>query len=351
MSETSVNFVGGLSVEIGKIDRELNKLWKQSGAAATRASLINFAIYCEGAERLSENTALIAEFTRDHACRAILIAIEPDSPAQNVQAWISAHCHISRAGAKQICCEQISFLLEGNSRALIPNLVFSHLDSDLPLYLWWRGDFSEQIDVQLWTWVDRLIFDSQKWDDPKAQFTRLRGSLDQIKSHLTLCDLNWTRLLHLRWALAQLFDHPANLAELAHVTRLEIAHAPQNRTTALLLVGWLTNQLGWSLTAAQGADFGFTGRDGRSIHVQLQERHGAAISQCALVSEQATFSVSHDGSTRFFHSEVQFKDGRTYQHLIPAGDEELIKLLDEELMRGGKHLVYLRALTAAQALL
>lgn len=351
MPETIVNFAGGLPVEIGKIDRELNNLWKQSGAAATRASLINFAIYCEGADRLAENTALIAEFTRDHACRAILIAIEPNAPEKSVQAWITAHCHLSRAGAKQICCEQISFLLEGDSREMIPNIVFSHLDSDLPLYLWWRGEFSKKLDVQLWTWVDRLIFDSQKWEDPKAQFTRLRASLAQIKSRLTLCDLNWTRLLHLRWALAQLFDHPANLAELEKVTRLEITHAPQHRTTALLLVGWLTNQLRWSHSAVNGSGFDFTGGDGRSIQIHLHEHPGAAISRCALVCGKATFRVSHDGSTRFFHSDVQLTDGRHYHHLVPAGDDELIKLLDEELMRGGKHLVYVRSLTAAQALL
>src|SRR5450432_249885 len=98
MPESSISISPGLSVEIGKIDRELKKLWEQSGGAATRASLINFAIYCEGAKRMAENTELISEFTRDHACRAILIGIEPTSEAPRVQAAISAHCHLTRAG-------------------------------------------------------------------------------------------------------------------------------------------------------------------------------------------------------------------------------------------------------------
>src|SRR5450432_188586 len=255
MPEPSISISPGLSVEIGKIDRELKKLWEGDGGTATRASLINFAIYCEGAEHMAENTALIAEFTQNHACRAILIATEPNAPQQRVQAWISAHCHVSRAGAKQVCCEQISFLLEGNSQGMIPNIVFSHLDSDLPLYLWWRGDFSSEIDAQLWIWVDRLIFDSQKWDEAEVQFTRLRDSLAKIKPRLILCDLNWTRLLHLRWAIAQLFDHPANLVELYKVKLLSITHAPNHRTTAVLLLGWLTAQLRWSL--AEKTDTGF----------------------------------------------------------------------------------------------
>lgn len=349
MAEPIANFAAGLPVEIGKIDKELKKLWDTGGDAATRASLINFAIYCEGAERMEENTALIAEFTQDHACRALLIAIEPGAPAQRVQAWISAHCHVSRAGAKQVCCEQISFLLEGDSRDMIPNIVFSHLDSDLPLYLWWRGDFSRDIDAQLWNWVDRLIFDSQKWDDAKAQFARLRNSLAEIKPRLTLCDLNWTRLLHLRWAIAQLFDHPGHLLELQKTARVQITHAPAHRTTALLLLGWLMAQLRWSLVEKNDTGFVFT-RDGQRLAIELRDEPGAPINECTLASADATFRITHCQTSEFFRADVQLADGRSTQHLAPAGKKGLIALLDEELMRGGRHQVYLRALAAAEPL-
>ena len=194
----------GMPVEIGSMERELKSLWDTGSGSMTRASLINFAIYCEGANCMAENTRLIAELTRDHACRAILIATEPGAGERRVRAWINAHCHISGAGSKQICCEQLTFLLEGDVCEMIPNIVFSHLDSDLPLYLWWRGDFSAHLDAQLWSWVDRLIYDSQKWDDVKAQFARLRTSLADNNPALTLCDLNWTRILQIRRALAQL---------------------------------------------------------------------------------------------------------------------------------------------------
>ena len=340
-----------MPVEVGKIDRELKKLWEQDGGAATRASLINFAVYCEGGHRMAENTELISKFTQDHACRAILIASESSAPAQRVQAWISAHCHVSRAGAKQVCCEQISFLLEGNSKEMIPSIVFSHLDSDLPLYLWWRGEFSEKIDAQLWTWVDQLIYDSQKWKDAKTQFARLRNSLAEIKPRLTLCDLNWTRLLHFRWAAAQLFDHPTNLRELQAATRVEITHAPRHRTTALLLLGWLMAQLRWKFVAPRPDGFLFRHESGASIAIELAESEGAPISHCAIKSPGATFRITHDGSSEFFHGEVELADGGKYHHLIPSGKNELLDLLNEEMMRGGKHPIYLKALAAAEPLL
>lgn len=352
MPETIENLGAGLPVEVGRIERELKQLWESDGGAATRASLVNFAIYCEGAKRIEENTKLIAEFTRDHACRAILIATEPAAAEAKVQAWISAHCHVSRAGAKQVCCEQISFLIQGNSREMIPNIVFSHLDSDLPLYLWWRGDFSREIDAQLWTWVDRLIFDSQKWDDAPAQLARLRASLTELRPRMILCDLNWTRLLHLRWAIAQLFDHPASLAELGKISRVEVAYAPRHRTTAVLLLGWLAAQLGWKLAEKNGAGFSLTRGDGGRVSAELREAPGAAIGECTLRSDAATFQITREsGGAEFFHSTTQHADGRKAGHLVPAGKETLIELLNEEIMRGGKHKVYLRALAAAEPLL
>jgi glucose-6-phosphate dehydrogenase assembly protein OpcA len=56
-----------------------------------------------------------------------------------------------------------------------------------------------------------MIYDSQVWANPKEQFRRLRHSLEGAQANLVLCDLNWARSLHLRQALAQMFDHEENL--------------------------------------------------------------------------------------------------------------------------------------------
>src|SRR4051794_26918025 len=113
MAITADNVSLSLPVEIGKIDRELKKLWAEGGGAKTRASLINLAVYSEAPGSLSKNTQIVSEITEDHACRAIVIAANPASKENNVEAWINVHCHVSRAGSKQVCSEQLSFLLEG----------------------------------------------------------------------------------------------------------------------------------------------------------------------------------------------------------------------------------------------
>ena len=100
-------FAPGLPVEIGKIDRELKKLWAESGSERTRASLMNLAVYSEAPGSLPRNTEIIFKITEDHACRAIVISANPGAKENRVEAWISAHCPVSRAGSKQICSEQL----------------------------------------------------------------------------------------------------------------------------------------------------------------------------------------------------------------------------------------------------
>ena len=151
----------GSPVEIGKIGKELKKLWEQGEGAMTRASLMNLAVYSEEPGSLEKNTQLIAKITENHACRAIVIGADCKAKEDRAEAWINVHCHVGRAGGKQMCSEQISFLLEGPCAKLLPNIVFSHLDSDLPFYLWWQGELHDPMDAQLWAWVDRFIYDSQ----------------------------------------------------------------------------------------------------------------------------------------------------------------------------------------------
>src|SRR5947209_12092788 len=50
----------GQQVEIGNVQAELKRLWKQGEGAMARASLINLAVYSEAAGSLEENTQIVA---------------------------------------------------------------------------------------------------------------------------------------------------------------------------------------------------------------------------------------------------------------------------------------------------
>ncbi|CAN5686642.1 hypothetical protein BH20VER1_BH20VER1_09180 [soil metagenome] len=346
------SFATGLPVEIGKIERELKKLWEQGDEVMTRASLINLAVYSEAPDSLAANTQIVAEVTKDHACRALVIAAAPSATEDRVEAWIAAHCHISRAGSKQVCSEQISFALSGSLANLLPNIVFSHLDSDLPFYLWWQGEFHDPMDPQLWSWIDRLIYDSQQWRDFDAQMRLVETAQGDATHRLVLCDLNWNRLVHLRLALAQFFDSPNAQEQLASIGRVEIDFAPAFRSTALLLVGWLAAQLGWTLVeAADENTIGFCDCAGEAIRVSLTEANREPVSRCRLFAGETEFRVIDLPEADLLEVTVH-TDGRQRMHqLMPAGRNNPVALLNEELMRGGPHRVYLRAVQAVRELL
>ena len=252
---------------------ELKKLWEESGGTLARASLVNFAIYSEEPDSVARNTGLISQITEDLACRAIVINVNRAAKNDHVQAWINAHCHARSDKASQVCSEQLSFVLEGPCVNLLSSIVFSHLDSDLPFYLWWQGEFHDPMDSQLWAWVDRLIYDSQSWQDFRAQLRLLAGAQSDAKNRVVLCDLNWTRLVPVRMALAQFFDHPASRHHLGKFDHCEIDFAPGYRSTALLLAGWLAAQLDWKLEKeSRNFALNFSDKTGRRVQDRVEPK-------------------------------------------------------------------------------
>jgi glucose-6-phosphate dehydrogenase assembly protein OpcA len=341
----------GLPVEVGKIDQELKKLWEQSEDAMTRASLVNLAVYSEEPDSLEKNTQLIAKITENHACRAIVIGADCKAKENRVEAWISAHCHVSRAGSQQICSEQISFLLEGPCTKLLPNIVFSHLDSDLPFYLWWQDEFREPMDPQLWAWVDRVIYDSQTWEDFPAQMHLVETAQQDARQRIVLCDLNWTRLNKVRFALAQFFDHPASHHHFSKIKKVRIDFAPGFRSTAILFTGWLAAQLNWRASETTGHTLQFIGTANRKIDIELRERPGEPIREVALETSEVEFLVTHAQCGDLLEVSRWQSGEKRMPQLMPAGKNDPVSLMSEELMRGGPHHVYLRAVNCVREVL
>lgn len=339
----------GMPVEIGRIDQELGRLWEGNDDTKTRASLMNLAIYTEDAESISANTTRIAEIANAHACRAILIFADPTAADSQAQAWIDAHCHRATGKSeRQICSEQITFQLDGEMAAAMPNIVFSHLDSDLPLYFWRQGNFRRPLNEKLWSRVDRLIYDSLDWDNPADQFDIVHEIDNFTETHTTLCDLNWTRLLGTRFALAQLFDHSGVLAHIGQIGQVSITTS--QRLTGLLLLGWLAAQLGWRHQSLLGKD-SFVNATGGQIDFEINETSGEAISDCTFTCQEATFGITRDEGCSYYHAKVAGSQISAAPMRIPAGKSKLTDILLMELGRGGRHPLYTKALAVIEPLL
>ena len=342
----------GTPVEIGKIDQELKKLWHEGEGLMTRASLMNLAVYSEEPGSLQNNTQLMARITENHACRSIIIEADCRAGDDKVSAWINAHCHVSIVGSKQVCSEQISFLLKGGCTTQLPSIVLSNLDSDLPLYLWWQKEFPEPMDPQLWTWVDRVIYDSHGWSDFPSQIHLLELMQQEANQRMVLCDLNWTRLDNLRFALAQFFDHPASHHRLAKISKVRINFAPGFRSTAILFVGWLGAQLNWHIDQVKSpGQLRFTAASEQQIEVELRESDGQPVHEIMLTSGDVELRVTYANCGDLLEvSRMQNSETR-HPQLMPAGNNDPVGLISEELIRGGPHHVYLNALNCVRDLL
>ena len=166
---------------------------------------------------------------------------------------------------------------------------------------------------------------------------------------MTLCDLNWTRSLALRQAVSQIFDHPDNLPHLMRLRRVSMMHAPANRSTALLFVGWLAAQLKWKLKSSSPVVF--THGDGADVAVELQASTSAGLSRVTLASDDASFALRHEPKSSFYQATLRLPGGQEYHHLYPACADNILGLLDEEMGRANTSAIYLRALGMIESLL
>jgi glucose-6-phosphate dehydrogenase assembly protein OpcA len=342
----------GDPVQISDIGRKLKKLWQEGENAMNRASLINLALYSERPESLEKNTQLIARITENHACRALVIGANRDSKENRVEAWVNAHCHLTRAGGKHVCSEQISFLLEGPCVKQLPSIVFSQLDSDLPLYLWWQDEFPETMDPQLWAWVDRVIFDSQSWKKFNEQMGRVETAQREAKQRIVLCDLNWTRIDKVRCAIAQFFDHPASHHHFSKMESVTVDFAPGFKSTAILLIGWLGAQLKWKTNQqTMNGSCRFLDSNNRKINIELYERAGPAIGEVVVESSEIKFRVTPAKCGDLLEVSRSGENEPAQPQMMPAQSNDPGDLMTQELLRGGPHRVYLRAVNCVRRLL
>jgi glucose-6-phosphate dehydrogenase assembly protein OpcA len=174
----------------------------------------------------------------------------------------------------------------------------------------------------------------------------------EAKQRIVLCDLNWTRLDKARSALAQFFDHPTSHHHFAKMKNARIDFAPGFRSTAVLFAGWLAAQLNWNAekTTRNGA-LQFVDSSGHKIDIELRERAGEPIDQIVLNSREVEFVVAHAKCGDLLEVSRGKSGEKRMPQLMPAGSNDPVSLMTEELMRGGPHHVYLRAVNCIRELL
>jgi glucose-6-phosphate dehydrogenase assembly protein OpcA len=303
----------GLETPISRIDRALKQLW-EGDEAKTRASLINLAIYTEDSSLLAADNDLLEHVAAEHACRALLILALPDAQPPRARAWIQALCRPYQ-GKQAVCSEQISFVLEGGDAAQVQNIVFAHLDSDLPLVVWWQADLTQHFEERFYSRIDTLIIDSSRWSDPAKQFDALRAAMSAETADFDVRDLAWTRSHFMRTALASCFQDAAALQNLAKLQVIRITHLKSQRTAALLLAVWINQRLGVTLKLEL-----------------IEKDSGPALQSLVLEGDGVRGEVRRDCDSSFIN--VCTSCGQhEHKDLLPADVDSDAELVSEQLSR------------------
>jgi glucose-6-phosphate dehydrogenase assembly protein OpcA len=320
----------GAEVPLPKIDRALKEIWA-SDEAKTRSSLINFAIYSEDPESLALNNERLEKITADHSCRALLITCLPQMHPQRARAWINALCRPYQ-GKQVVCSEQISFLLEGGDAAQVQNVVFGHLDSDLPLFVWWQGALTLNFEERLYSRIHTLIVDSSAWADPQVELSSLLAARDAATFDVR--DLSWTRSHFLRTALASSFQDVKAREHLLKIESVEITHAVGQKCSALLLAGWIAQRLKAELDDSQPG-LVFKKPEGQVLRVTLRESDVAcALTSLRIIAPCLDLAITREGGSAFVRTSATC-EGHSHEEMLPADVVSEAELIGEQLSRAG----------------
>lgn len=338
----------GVEVPVGSIDGELRKLW-EADEASTNASLMNLALYSEDPGSLTRNSEAALQLTKEHACRALLIAMDREAPETSIRSWITAHCHLAH-GKKSVCCEQLAFLLSGKAVGRLRNTVFAHMASDLPLVFWWQGELSNIFEERLYRMIDRLIVDSSTWVDPLVGFERLGEAVSDARHRMVLQDLSWTRTFHFRLSLAALFDDLVAQRALKEVETVRIVAQSKHRISALMLLGWLVTQAEWRMglelglaaERAAGYDecFVFETREGRSVTARIEfDEEAAPLGLLELNAPGCLVSVQREAGSIYLQQRLECP-GHKLSQSGPADADTDWEVVADQLSRGGKNSLF-----------
>lgn len=248
-------------VSLNNIEKGLTSLWQAAGKPrggeaeppVNRACVFNLVICVNGDEELDFATKVVASITYSYPSRSIVLVRKPDEPTAPITAFISAHCQLPTSTGKKVCCEQITVVGKGESVSGLWSLVLPLLVPDLPVMLWWPHEptLDGPIFTRLVPTADRLIIDSRTFARPTQSFARLAQLSQGDYKDTAFSDLSWSRLTPWRNTLAQIFDDPKLRPFLGQISKVNIDYeapkdnAQPNFSEALLLIGWLSSQIGW----------------------------------------------------------------------------------------------------------
>ena len=346
---------GGGKMSVEQIEHELAKLrTNEDGTLALRSSVLNLIVVTDE-DSAREVTESVSKLAGRYPARAIVFVADPEGE-RNVDVALSAFCNVRGGGGAQVCAEQVTIHAEGPPAAHLESLAGPLLIPDLPVFLWYPGEFSPRMPefAAMAELADRVVIDSAAGEDREGCLREVAALLEDPATP-AVGDLQWVGLSPWRSLLADTFGSPGRAEELEKIECVEVLYAPGGENRALLLTGWLASTLGWEAQSAS--------RDGGTHRVEYSGPSGAVsvelsagspdarLRRIRLYSAEHSFQVSRHRELSDVRTTVMRGDELLAERTVHLGSFDLGVLVGEELGYRGHDEAYERALGAAVEIL
>ena len=356
--QTELQISGGVNVHA--IEGELRHLWEQMAETSRaggqqpvmRVCVLNLVVYTPGQHAAGEVSQIMAEVTTQHPSRIFVIHPTSGTSESPLGAWVTAVCHLSADGHKQVCSEQIMITAQEDAVDRLPSLVRSLLVPDLPVVLWWHDmpNFESRLFAELAEASDRVIIDSAMVQDSEQGMAALGALIKERQQWTAFIDLSWSRLTPWRVAVAGFFDTPDCRAYLGRLNRVEIECTRRQDThrsipsQALLLACWLGSRLRWHLAskAQWSGDHSYQlelASENCPIEIQIGTSGSAKgnpgeVGSVRLFAEgerSARFVVARSEDDLYLQSDGEVAGTKLAAKAFPLGDRHEAQLISKEL--------------------
>lgn len=256
-----------------EIENELTRIWdKLQGTNKMRACLFNLIIVSEKNRRGEYLKQVAQKVIEKFPSRIIYVEYDAQDPSEKLQTSVSVLT--ANEGSCSIVCDLIRIEVSRSCKNRVPFLILPHILPDLPVYLVQGDDPTNEdpVDLEIEHISSRTIFDSEITENlPEFAKTLLKHHSEYDAG---IADLNWARLENWRTLLASTFHTPEKLEMLKRATSLNIYYNCyetesfcHNKTQAIYLATWLSNQLKWKYEK--------TGRNDNEISFHYSNEQGS----------------------------------------------------------------------------
>jgi len=339
--------------------------------AVSHACLSNFIVFTEDADDEAMINAVIPQYVVKHPCRVILILAKPRHAESRLD--LSVVTHTCRAAdGRSVTCEQITLRATGAGVKETASAVQALLVPDLPINLWWRGMFLNQMPLveQMLTFADRFIYDGTGWTNLHYTVRQVDDCIARYQNKVGFTNFNWARLRPWRDCTADFFDpglFPEDVWKINRV-RIEFMSLPGNEEgfqyRCLLYLAWLAVQLDWTpVRGMPGIDLAqieMTNKSGEPVEAELVllaqgNSDGQSLQKVVLgihtPGRMQEFIVEREHHDHLMILKCRDEKGVTELRKVPHANSTSADLLYRELGRRVRNRVFERTFNMASTLL